>query len=277
MYESAPFEGVMASAEINAIICGTDRIGCATDQADFVRRDLYESREQRMDAKAFLDGLLAQGKELAVKGRGLAEEKLGVPKEGAGRDEALSAMGKGAALTGVLAVLLGTKTGRAMTGSAIKLGSLAAVGTVGYKAFKNWQAKSSDSRDFGTNIAELVGEDVQKRSVSVIKAMIAAAKADGHIDAQEIETIKTQMEAMDLDPAVSAMLEAEVAKPLDAAAIAAEADSPAAAVEIYLASKLVIGEGGDKEMAYLNDLASKLELPGDLVEEVVAEAHAEVA
>ena len=249
-----------------------------------------------MDAKAILEGLLeqgkelaakglaqgkelaaggvAQGKELAAKGRDLAEEKLGVPSEqGEERDAAMSKLGKGAAIGGVLALLIGTKTGRKVTGSAIKLGSLAAIGTLGYKAFKNWQDKSSDSREFGGNIAELTGDDSQKRSISVIKAMIAAAKADGHIDSGEVETIKKQMESMNLDPDVSAMLEAEVAKPLDAAMIAAEADSPAAAVEIYLASKLVIDEGSDKEMAYLQELAEKLELPGDLVAEVDSEVN----
>lgn len=240
-----------------------------------------------MDAKSLLEGLLAQGKELAAqgvaqgkelaaKGRDVAEEKLGVPaEEGEQRDAAMSTLGKGAAIGGVLALLLGTKTGRGVAGSAIKIGSLAAIGTLGYKAFKNWQDKSSDSREFGPNIAELTGDDSQKRSIAVVKAMIAAAKADGHIDSNEVETIKKQMEAMNLDPDVSAMLESEVAKPLDAAAIAAEADSPAAAVEIYLASKLVIDEGNDKELAYLNELAEKLELPGELVAEVNSEVTAE--
>jgi len=228
-----------------------------------------------MDAKALLEGLLAQGKELAAKGQDIAEDKLGVPAEGEKRDETLSAMGKGAAVTGVLALLLGTKSGRKVTGSAIKLGSIAAIGTLGYKAFKNWQDKSSDSRDFGKELTSLTDDESQKRSAAVIKAMIAAAKADGHIDADEIATIKKQMDTMGLDPDVAAMLESEVSKPLDATAIAAEADSPAAAVEIYLASKLVINEGNDREMKYLNDLASALKLPSDLVSEVDTEVGAE--
>lgn len=225
-----------------------------------------------MDAKSILEGLLAQGKDLAAKGRDVAEDKLGVPQEGEQRDAMLSGLGKGAAGVGILALLLGTKGGRKVTGTALKVGSIAAIGTLGYKAFQNWQNKSSDSRDFGTSIADLTGDNTQKRSTAVIKAMIAAAKADGHIDDGEVAAIKKQMESMGLDPQIAAMLEEEVSKPLDAAAIAAEADSPAAAVEIYLASKLVIDEANDRELAYLNELADKLDLPGELVQEVDSEA-----
>lgn len=226
-----------------------------------------------MDAKSILEGLLAQGKDLAAKGRDVAEDKLGVPaQEGEQRDAMLSGLGKGAAGVGILALLLGTKGGRKVTGTALKVGSIAAIGTLGYKAFQNWQNKSSDSRDFGTSIADLTGDSTQKRSTAVIKAMIAAAKADGHIDDGEVAAIKKQMESMGLDPQIAAMLEEEVSKPLDAAAIAAEADSPAAAVEIYLASKLVIDEANDRELAYLNELADKLDLPGELVQEVDSEA-----
>ena len=40
----------------------------------------------------------------------------------------------------IAAVLLGTGTGRALTGSALKLGGLAVVAGLGYQAYKNYQA-----------------------------------------------------------------------------------------------------------------------------------------
>ena len=40
----------------------------------------------------------------------------------------------------IAAVLLGTGTGRQLTGSALKLGGLAAIAGLGYQAYKNWQA-----------------------------------------------------------------------------------------------------------------------------------------
>ena len=48
-------------------------------------------------------------------------------------------VGTTAALGGLAAILLGTQGGRAVTGSAVKLGGLAAIGGLAYKALRNYQ------------------------------------------------------------------------------------------------------------------------------------------
>ena len=48
-------------------------------------------------------------------------------------------VGTAAVLGGLTAVLLGTRSGRAMTGGAIKLGGLAAIGGIAYKALQNYR------------------------------------------------------------------------------------------------------------------------------------------
>jgi uncharacterized membrane protein YebE (DUF533 family) len=40
---------------------------------------------------------------------------------------------------GLAAVLLGTSTGRSMAAGAVKLGGIAGLGGIAYKAFSNWQ------------------------------------------------------------------------------------------------------------------------------------------
>src|SRR5690348_8427118 len=40
---------------------------------------------------------------------------------------------------GIAALLLGTSTGRSITAGAVKLGGLAGLGGIAYKAFSNWQ------------------------------------------------------------------------------------------------------------------------------------------
>jgi len=227
-----------------------------------------------VDTKALLENLLASGKELAEKGQAVAEEKLGVPAEGEDRDAMVSGLGKGAMAGGLLALLLGTRTGRKLTGTALKLGSVAAIGTVGYKAFKNWQESQGITNEIGDPIAQLDGPSAEKRSTTLIKAMIGAAKADGHIDDAEIAAIKKEMEAMNVDASIASLIETEIAKPLDAAEIAAAADSPAAAVEVYLASKLIIDSENLQERTYLNQLAEELKLPGQFIEQVDAETAA---
>ena len=63
-----------------------------------------------MDTKGFIESILNAGSELAKQGQAIAQNKLDIPAEGTEREATLSGMGKGAAIAGVLALLLGTKT-----------------------------------------------------------------------------------------------------------------------------------------------------------------------
>ena len=102
-----------------------------------------------MDVRALFDQLLQSGRELASKGQSLAEQKLNIPSGGPEREAALASMGKGATIAGVAALLLGTSAGRGLTGVAVKLGSLAAVGGLAYKAYRDWQAAMAPCSAYG--------------------------------------------------------------------------------------------------------------------------------
>lgn len=223
-----------------------------------------------MDARAFLDQLLHSAKDLSGRGRDMAEQKLGVPQAGAERDAMLSGLGKGALAGGALALLLGTGAGRRLTGTALKLGGLAAVGGLAYQAYKNWQAGQAQT-EAGTPINELTGPQAEDRSRVLLRAMIAAAKADGHIDDKERANIESQLARLGLESDASRFIQEELAKPLDVDAIAAHSDSPETAAEIYLASRLVIDVDNDEERAYLNKLTAALNLPSELVAQLEAQ------
>ena len=227
-----------------------------------------------MDVRALFDQLLQSGRELASKGQSLAEQKLNIPSEGPQRDAALSSMGKGAAMAGVAALLLGTSAGRGLTGVAVKLGSLGAIGGLAYKAFQDWQAKKEGApvADPGPAANTLSGPQLEQRSLVLLKAMLAAAKADGHIDEIEQTRIDAYLQKLSLDPEALHFVKNELAKPLSAKEVAAGADSPAAAAEIYLTSLLAINIDSDQERAYLDDLARELKLPPELVSELLDQA-----
>jgi uncharacterized membrane protein YebE (DUF533 family) len=221
-----------------------------------------------MDTAKFLEQLLQTGRDMANQGRGLAEQKLGVPAAGAERDAMMSGLGKGAAAAGVLAMLLGTKGGRKLTGSALKLGSLAAIGTVAYKAYQQWQSQQANPGSVPAPeppIGQLTGPAQENRSRALLRALIGAAKADGHIDTAEQAAIDAELAKMTLDPDTLHFIKAEIDRPLDAAEVAAAADSQEAALEIYATSMLVINQVNDQERAYLNQLATALKLPPSLV------------
>jgi uncharacterized membrane protein YebE (DUF533 family) len=215
-----------------------------------------------MDIQAITDLLLQSGQELAKKGQDLAAEKLQLPDSGPERDKALETLGKGAAAGGLLIALLGTGVGRKLTGTTLKLGSLAALGTVAYQAYQNWLGKTEQP---GTPVSQLSGPAAATRSLALLKATIAAAKADGHLDDTERARIEAQLSKLSLDPESLAVFKAELDKPLDVKDVAAGADSPAAAAEIYLISLAVIDEKSEQERAYLQSLASELKLSPELV------------
>ena len=50
---------------------------------------------------------------------------------------------KGAAAGGALALLLGSRGGRSLGGKALKIGTVAALGTLAWKAYHEWQARQS--------------------------------------------------------------------------------------------------------------------------------------
>ena len=114
-------------------------------------------------------------------------------------------------------------------------------------------------------------------SLAILRAMIAAAKADGHIDAQEHSRIFDKLDACDLDTEEKAFIIDELRKPLDIDAVVRAATTPELAVQIYAASVLAIDPDDPAEQAYLAMLASRLKLEPGLRSAVEKEAARTVA
>jgi len=224
-----------------------------------------------MNAQQILDMLLSSGQELVNKGKAIAEEKLDLPESQAERDAIFDGAGKGAVAASAIALLLGTSVGRKLTGAGIKLGSLAAISGVAYNAFQKWQSQQATPvANAGTPAPELTGAAVDQRSKVLLIAMIAAAKADGVIDENEKALISQQLAKLNTGD-TAALLAEELAKPLDIKAVAAGADSPTTASEIYLISRSILDLDNDQERAYIDQLAKELGLAPDLVAQL--ESH----
>jgi uncharacterized membrane protein YebE (DUF533 family) len=228
-----------------------------------------------MAFKDMLDQMLAAGKDWAAQGQAYAEEHLNLPPAGPERDAMLSNLGKGALAGGALAAMLGTRGGRKLTGTAAALGGIGLLGKTAYDAFQTWKADQGVTVEPGAApVGELTGDAAERRSSALLKAMIAAAKADGHIDPTERASIKNAVHRLGLDGEVQRMLEEELERPLSPTGVADAADSPEAAAEMYLASLFVIDTQDPTERAYLNDLAAALKLDPALVGELEAKAGA---
>lgn len=246
-----------------------------------------------MDPQQFLEDLLQTGKTLAEQGKVLAVEgvdkaregiaaareriELQIPEAGPERDALMKNLGTGAAAGGLLALLVGTKTGRKVLSPAIKLGSIAALSAVGYKVYQNWQNQQAPSADAGLpthTIDQLSLEGANTRALNMTRAMIAAAKADGEVSAAERDAIVEHLKSSDLQDQATAVLIDEMQKSADVESLAVTVDSTEAAVEMYLASLAVIDTQNEKERAFLDSLASALQLDPQLKSDIEREAAA---
>ena len=189
-------------------------------------------------------------------------------------------MATGAALGGLGLLLLGTRGGRGLVGSAATVGGLAMVGGLAYKAWRNHQSGKTpeapdqieaapDASPFGET-GDL--EQDNATSMLVLRAMIAAAASDGAIDNAERSRIVGALEEAGLDVHAAKFLDAEFAKPATIAELAAAANTPALAAQAYTAARIAIEPDGMKEKAFLINLAVALGLEEGLVAQIDAGA-----
>jgi uncharacterized membrane protein YebE (DUF533 family) len=195
-------------------------------------------------------------------------------------------MGKyatGAAVGGVLGLLLGTRSGRNMGGKVLKYGSVAAIGALAWKAYQEHQAQQVAARGgvaapasppAPTRFEALPAPQQEQHSQAMLTAMIAAAKADGHLDERERGLLQAELQRVQADEATHQWAAQAIDKPASAAEVAALAQGPEMAAEIYLASMLVVDESNPAERRYLDELAQGLRLAPSLKADLEAKALA---
>ena len=214
------------------------------------------------DPKTLLDQLLGGGTATTTGQKGLSPDLV-------------KGLAGGAAVGGLAGILLGGKSTKKLAKTALKLGGTAALAGLAYKAYNDWQAAKQPSapegpamkdvtpRPEGTPFLPRAEARRNDQSLALLTAMIAAAKADGHIDAAEQQKIFARLDELDLDMEAKAFIMDELRKPLNIDQVVASATSPELAVEIYAASLLAIDADDPAEQAYLAMLASRLKLePG---------------
>lgn len=191
----------------------------------------------------------------------------------------------GAVLGGIGGLLLGTKTGRNMAEDAAKLGAAALIGGLAYKAYQNYRSGKpliGAASDEPVRAAP-AGSGFEPEAMSneaatrIIRAMIAAAAADGRIDEAESGRILAAFRKSGADKEAEAFLMREVAQPSSAAALAEGVGSEAEAMEIYAAARLAVELDTPAEQAFLAELAERLKLDKTLVAHLDAAAKGTTA
>ncbi len=186
-----------------------------------------------------------------------------------------------AVLGGLGALVFGSSAGRAVVGSAARLGGMALIGGLAYKAYQNYQ---SGKPMLDTGSAEVLpapsGTGFEPEAASqatalvFIQAMIAAAAADGEIDAHERTAILGGLREAGFDQEANEWLAQEMANPASVETLVEGAESPELAAQIYTAARIAINPDTPKEKDFLAGLAASLGLDAALVANIDTAASA---
>ena len=195
---------------------------------------------------------------------------------------------------GAVAGGLMTKGGRKTAKKVLKYGGIAAVGGLAWQAYKNYQSNqtttAADTAAQSSVTAQQsqvtpaagalqyqqmqeqqfdnLSNDENSQSLFIVKTMVAAAMADGHLDGGEYQRIIDKAAELGLDADEQRIIFDEIKQPMQIDLIVAQTQSPVVGVEVYTASVLAIDESRPESEAYLRELATKLNIPEPLVQSV---------
>jgi uncharacterized membrane protein YebE (DUF533 family) len=189
------------------------------------------------------------------------------------KSKSLAAGGLGALVGSILGG--GGKSAKGAIGG----GALALIGSIALQALRASQQKSQPQEiDHAARLAaglrepENAHEEKQVDSIYdlTVKAMINAAKADGHIDEDEMQKVVGELQADGTTEAEREYLLAEVRKPMNTDEIVRAVPNRQVAAQVYTASLLAIEVDAPAEKAYLQGLARDLNLDSQVVNQIHA-------
>ena len=174
----------------------------------------------------------------------------------------------GAVAGGLLSMLFGGNSRRG--GGLLGYGGAAALGALALQAYQNYQRQQGGGAarfgDVGTQALPHArpAADGSPFELTLVRAMVGAAKADGHIDANEQKRLFAEVERLGLDADAKAYIFDLLTQDVDLYDLARAATTPEQGAEIYLAARLAIDPDEPSERAYLDALATRLGLPAEL-------------
>jgi uncharacterized membrane protein YebE (DUF533 family) len=188
--------------------------------------------------------------------------------------------------------LMSNKKARKTAGTLLKVGGIAALGGVAWKAYQGYQSSQNQAGPAAVDnsagstgqpqrvtvwgnvpeqrfaLEEQVDPGRDSPSLLLVQAMIAAACADNHIDVDERQRIMSRVDELGLAPDETALVFDSLQSPLSLAQLCERIDSPELATEVYLSSLMAVDTGRTEARLYLDALAYRLGLPPALKEQL---------
>jgi uncharacterized membrane protein YebE (DUF533 family) len=178
---------------------------------------------------------------------------------------------------GLAGLLLGTRSGRTLASNLVGVGGLALIGGLAYKAFQNVRggrpmlAGGEASAEGGAlpapgafDPAGATDED----ALLLVRAMVAAAASDGHIDDAERARITSGLAQAGIDAEATRWLERELSAPATPEELAAPVTTPEKGAQVYAAARVAIEPDTMQEREFLRRLAQELDLSPEVVRNI---------
>jgi uncharacterized membrane protein YebE (DUF533 family) len=202
----------------------------------------------------------------------------------------------GALLGGGIAGSFMSDKGAGKTGKkASQIGAFAAVGGIAWKAYKSYSDQQAQDRAFNrgkyqdysdsqqpqspqqasqfaydpqslnqSQFDAVVNERNTQGQLLLLRAMVAAAHADGNIDQSERMKIFDQVDRMDLSTEDKSSLFEEMRNPMSIEQLVSKVPCSEAAAEVYTISTLALDLSQNDSRMYLDKLAKMLCIPSQL-------------
>ena len=193
-------------------------------------------------------------------------------------------MGAGVAAGGLGAAVLGTRAGRSLASSAVKVGALALIGGLAYKAYENYSQGRpliSPGPSALVDAPAPAGTGFEPQTITndsallYIRAMIAAAAADGRIDETEQQKILGGLKQAGVEQGAHDFLMQEINNPASIDELAVACKTGEEAVQVFTAARIAVNLDNQAENEFLVALASKLGIDGKLAQHIDAAAAAQ--
>lgn len=178
------------------------------------------------------------------------------------------------------------------TGKAALFGGTAGLAAMAYKMFQKWQAGAQESSNYRTSSQSQwgnqntyqyqntgrIGSDpfseynqtqaTQRASMEqrnemgrlILRAMIYAARADGHIDAKEQAMIMSATQQLSYEANINSLIREYLSEPLNPQTLARCVRTKDQALDVYRLSSAAIVADHPQEQQYLADLARVLNI-----------------
>ncbi len=175
-----------------------------------------------------------------------------------------------AALGGIAGALLTSGKGRKLAGNALLVGGGAFLAHTLWSKYKNRMPQTPTAQVTAQpqQLAEAAPKVTQNQAERYVRALVFAAKSDGHIDPKEAESIRKALHEMNLGADTEALIEQAIQEPLDPYLIAQGMNNSEEAIQLYILSRSVIDVDHFMERAYLDALGKALGIPDDMVRDI---------